>query len=183
MREESLIDAAVAGDRGAFGDLVRMHQDRLFTTMVYVTGSTEDAKDVVQEAFLRAYTALESFRRDSAFYTWLYRIAFRIAVSFHRKKKPTASLEKTSEVTGHEPVAEESAGPDSQALSNERIELVRAAIAQLDDEYRVVIVLREIDGRAYDEIADVLNIPVGTVRSRLHRGRLQLREHLKNVVG
>ena len=177
-----MIDAALAGDRTAFGQLIRDHQDRLFTTMVYVTGSTEDAKDVVQEAFLRAYTGLESFRRDSAFYTWLYRIAFRAAVSLHRKKRPAASIERANEMTGEEPVAAEDSQPDCQALSRERVEMVQDAIARLDDEYRTVIVLREIDGRTYDEIADVLDIPIGTVRSRLHRGRLQLRDRLKKIM-
>ncbi|MGD9128281.1 MAG: sigma-70 family RNA polymerase sigma factor [Planctomycetia bacterium] len=182
MHEETLIDAALAGDRAAFGQLVRTHQDRLFTTMVYVTGSSEDAKDVVQEAFLRAYTGLESFRRDSAFYTWLYRIAFRAAISLHRKKKPMASIERAHEMIGEDPVATEDTQPDCQALSNERVEMVQTAITQLEDEYRSVIVLREIDGRSYDEIADVLDIPIGTVRSRLHRGRLQLRDRLKKIM-
>ncbi len=172
-----LIAATLAGDSAAFGQLVGQYQDRLYNSLVRVLGSAEDARDIVQDAFVQAYLKLNTFRGSSAFYTWLYRIAFNLAMSHARKQRPTASLDQAKAGFGGEPV--DGAGPpDANLAQRERVEMVHAALASLSDEYRQILVLRELEGCRYDEIAEILDLPAGTVRSRLFRARLQLRDQL-----
>jgi RNA polymerase sigma-70 factor (ECF subfamily) len=179
--DAQLIEETLAGRSAAFGELVRKYQDRLYNTMVHVVGSRDDAQDVIQEAFVQALVKLDTFHQSSAFYTWLYRIAFNMAVTHRRRRKPTASIEHARETMGEEPVDGES-GPREQLELEERREQVRTAIARLSEDHRTVLVLREVDGCCYETIAEILELPVGTVRSRLHRARLQLREELKEVL-
>jgi RNA polymerase sigma-70 factor (ECF subfamily) len=176
-----LIDDALAGRPSAFGDLVLRYQDRLYNTLVHVTGSVEDARDLVQEAFVQALVKLNSFQRNSAFYTWLYRIALNLAISRRRRRKPTVSVDEIRHVSGEEPVGRDDA-PADRIEREERAGQVQAALARLTEEHRSVLVLREIDGYCYEEIAEMLDVPVGTVRSRLHRARLMLRDELKDVL-
>jgi RNA polymerase sigma-70 factor (ECF subfamily) len=176
-----LIEDALGGATSAFDELVLKYQDRLFNTIAHVVGSPHEAGDVVQEAFVQAFVKLDTFHHSSAFYTWLYRIAFNIAVSRQRRHKPIASVEQTRELTGEEPLGHGD-GPSRRLEQQERVAQVRAALGRLTDEHRTVLVLREIDGCAYEAIAELLEVPVGTVRSRLHRARLELREQLKQVL-
>jgi RNA polymerase sigma-70 factor (ECF subfamily) len=176
-----LIDDALAGRPSAFGELVLRYQDRLYNTLVHVTGSVEDARDLVQEAFVQALVKLQSFQRNSAFYTWLYRIALNLAISRRRRRKATASVDDIRHTSGDEPVDRDDA-PGERIERQERAEQVQAALARLSEEHRGVLVLREIDGYCYEEIAVMLDVPVGTVRSRLHRARLMLRDELKQVL-
>jgi RNA polymerase sigma-70 factor (ECF subfamily) len=176
-----LIDDALAGRPSAFGELVLRYQDRLYNTLVHVTGSVEDARDLVQEAFVQALVKLQSFQRNSAFYTWLYRIALNLAISRRRRRKSTASVDDIRHTSGDEPVDRDDA-PGERIERQERAEQVQAALARLSEEHRGVLVLREIDGYCYEEIAVMLDVPVGTVRSRLHRARLMLRDELKQVL-
>jgi RNA polymerase sigma-70 factor, ECF subfamily len=176
-----LIDETLNGNSSAFGRLVTCYQDRLYNTLVHVTGSADDARDVCQDAFVQAFVKLKSFQRTSAFYTWLYRIALNMAISRGRKKRPTMSVEQHRESTGEDPVAREGL-PADRLEQQERIDQVRAALSMLDDDFRTVLVLREIDGHSYDVIAEMLDLPLGTVRSRLHRARMELREQLKGVL-
>lgn len=179
--DAQLIDQTLAGKSRAFGQLVQKYQDRLYNTIVHVLGSAEDARDVVQEAFVQAFLKLETFQGSSAFYTWLYRIAFNVAASHCRRRRPSVSVEQVRQHTGSEPV-DSNPGPEARLEQQERCRQVREALAALSDEHRRVLVLREIDGCCYETIAEVLNVPIGTVRSRLHRARLQLREQLKEVL-
>ena len=179
--DAQLIQEALAGKTAAFGQLVQKYQDRLYNTMVHVVGSVEDSRDIVQDAFVQAFLKLETFRQTSAFYTWLYRIAFNAAATRYRQRRPVASVERLHEASGEEPV-DGRAGPVECAEQEERRRQVQQAIATLSEEYRAILVLREIDGCCYETIAEVLELPVGTVRSRLHRARLQLREGLKEVL-
>jgi RNA polymerase sigma-70 factor (ECF subfamily) len=176
-----LIDETLQGRPAAFGLLVEKYQDRLYNTLVHVTGHAEDARDVAQDAFVQAFVRLETFHRGSAFFTWLYRIAFNVAATRKRRKRSSVSMEQLREATGQEPV-DHADQPGDQIELEERRRQVRQAITQLDEEYRVVLVLREIDGCCYERIAEILDLPVGTVRSRLHRARLLLREQLKQVL-
>ncbi len=176
-----LIDQALAGQSDAFGQLVTKYQDRLYNALLHVVGSPEEARDVAQDAFVQALLKLESFQRTAAFYTWLYRIAFNVAVSRHRKRKPTSSLDQRREASGQEPIARDG-GPSERMERQERVDQVQAALAALSEEHRAVLVLREMDGCCYETIAEMLDMPVGTVRSRLHRARMELREHLKEVL-
>ena len=176
-----LIEQTLAGVTAAFGQLVRKYQDRLYNTIVHVVGNAEDAQDVVQEAFVQAFLKLESFQQSSAFYTWLYRIAFNVAATHGRRKRPMASVEQIREATGEEPI-DGQVNPPERLEQDERCRQVRQAIAALSEEHRTVLVLREMDGCCYETIAEILQLPIGTVRSRLHRARLQLREELKEVL-
>jgi len=181
VNDDLLIQQALAGNSAAFGELVRRYQNRLYNGVVHVVGSKEDASDVVQDAFVYAYVRLDTFRRSSSFYTWLYRIAFNAAVSHRRRRRPTASLDETRERSGDEPVSE-AAAPGDRLEQQERADNVHAALAGLAEEHRKILVLREIEGCDYETIAEILRLPIGTVRSRLYRARMQLRELLKEVL-
>ncbi len=177
----SLIQRCREGDLEAFDRLVEKYQGRLYHSLVHWSGSHEDAEDIVQDTFVQAYRKLDSFQERSAFFTWLYRIAFNLAVSRSRRKKPEQSLETRVEEIGEEvAAADESA--ERQALRAEQVEQVRRAIAQLHDDHRAVLVLRELEGLCYETIAEILDLAPGTVRSRLHRARMQLRELLKDML-
>lgn len=179
--DAQLIDGALAGDSAAFGELVTRYQDRLYNSLVHVVGSTDLAYDAVQDAFVQAFVKLDTFERASAFYTWLYRIAFNMAISRRRHDKPTVSVDQAREELGHEP-ADRGAGPAERLERQERACQVQAGLGRISDEHRAILVLREVDGCAYEEIAEILGLPVGTIRSRLHRARMQLREQLKDVL-
>lgn len=179
--DAQLIDQALAGDKAAFGQLVRRYQGRLFNTLLHVVGRREEAEDVVQEAFVQAFVKLDTFKQKSAFYTWLYRIAFNVSISRRRRKKVEVSVDQHRERTGDEPT-DCGDGPGELLLREEQVEQVRTAMASLNDEHRRILVLREMEGCCYETIADILELPVGTVRSRLHRARLQLREQLEDML-
>lgn len=180
--DERLIDRTLAGDSAAFGQLVGRYQDRLRGSLTRLTGSNEEAEDVAQEAFVQSYLKLSTFQRSSRYYTWLYRIAFNLAISKSRKRRPRVSLNVVQEAGGPEPECE-LAGPAEPALEGERAELLHAAIAELAEDHRQVLVLREFDGMDYQQIAEVIDAPIGTVRSRLFRARTQLRDRLAGVLG
>jgi RNA polymerase sigma-70 factor, ECF subfamily len=175
--EAELIAASRRGDTEAYGTLVRQYQNRLCSSLRHICGSLADAQDAAQEAFLRAYLNLNRFTGSSAFYTWLYRIAVNFAISEQRKRHARQSLHQNSQANHQEP-AQDSETCDARLLRQERAAQVQEALASLSPEHRTILVLREIEDCDYDEIASILSIPVGTVRSRLHRARLQLRERL-----
>jgi RNA polymerase sigma-70 factor (ECF subfamily) len=176
--DDRLIDATLDGNTAAFGDLVRKYQDRLFTTMVHAIGVHAEAEDVVQEAFAQAFVKLSSFKRQSQFYTWLYRIAFNTWLSRRRRRRPTLSLERNREMLGTEPM-DASDSAEDQVIRHEDIQILHESLLALAEDHRQILVLREIDERSYEEIAEICELPVGTVRSRLHRARKQLLESMK----
>lgn len=175
-----LIERTLAGEPAAFGCLVQKYQDRLFNALVHISGRAEDARDVVQDAFVQAFCKLEGFRGSSQFYTWLYRIAFNIHVSRRRRERPSVSIERVRETSGDEPG--EDLPPAGNLEQQERAAQVREALGRLSEEHRTILVLREIDDLDYEAIAEAMEVPVGTVRSRLHRARMQLRELLEQRV-
>ena len=177
LTDDECIAAVKGGDRAAYGELATRYQDRLFNTLTRLVGSATDAEDLAQDAMVQAYVKLDSFQGNSAFYTWLYRIAFNLAMSHARKRRPVAILDGDPDHRLAEP-ADQGASPVEQMETIEQIESVQQAISELADEHRQVVVLREIEGCDYEQIADVLEIPLGTVRSRLFRARLQLKEKL-----
>ena len=182
MKEDAqLISDTLAGDTEAFGELVHKYQGRLFNTLFQVTRSREEAEDVLQEAFVQAFVKLDSFRGKSAFYTWLYRIAFNISISRKRKKKPEASVEHHQEVSGNEPT-DVGELPEERLLREERADQLHQAMATLHDEHRAVLTLREMEGFCYETIGEILALPVGTVRSRIHRARMQLHNQLQAIL-
>lgn len=176
------IAKARGGDRAAFDSLVLRYQDRLYGTLVRLTGSSDDALDVAQEAFVQAYIKLDTFRGKSAFYTWLYRIAFNLAMSHARKRRPLTIMDSSDDTKRSLEPAGSDASPSEHLESVERVEAVQAAIGELAAEHRQVVVLRELEGCDYERIAEILEIPIGTVRSRLFRARAQLRDKLATAV-
>ncbi|MCD0458802.1 RNA polymerase sigma factor [Roseiconus lacunae] len=178
--EPRLIDRALKGDRSAFTELVRQNQERLFASMLQVTGSPEEAEEVTQDAFIRAFTKLDTFQRNSQFFTWLYRIAFNGALTRRRKKRARVSLDQIREDNGLE-IADDNDAVDEEMLRAERVGLVRSAIETLTEEHRRILILREMEDFAYEEIADVLEISIGTVRSRLSRARGQLKKAIETI--
>jgi len=177
--DRRLIAETLLGRTAAFGELVRRYQDRLFNTVYRLTGNAEDARDVVQETFLHAYQALDSFKGDALFFTWLYRIAFNTAVSQRRKQRVALRIS-----TGREDGAGEPADPSEFSHPGHGLERadqerrVHQALQRLSPEHRAVLVLKDMEGQKYEAMAEVLQVPIGTVRSRLHRARLELRQLL-----
>ncbi len=178
--DQTLIDHCLAGRREAFGLLVERYQNRLFHSLVHLLGSTEDAQDAAQEAFVNAFEKLGSFRGQSQFYSWLFRIAYNTAVSSKRKlRRMSVSLEARRDASGLEPSDGNPTSEPSYAMDvSDRQRLVQQALSELGEEFRMALVLKEMDGMSYEEIADIVKVPLGTVRSRIHRARLELREKL-----
>lgn len=180
--DQLLIQATLAGDTDAFGQLVVRYQDRLYNSLMLMVKSPEDARDLAQEAFVHAFRKLDSFRGDSQFYTWLFRIAVNATISFRRKaaRQKTSSVETAKEAAGIEPVDERGgARPSGRMEVQEEQELVRRALSELSDEFRQAIVLTEIEGLSYEDAAEAVGCPIGTIRSRIHRARNELREKLR----
>jgi RNA polymerase sigma-70 factor (ECF subfamily) len=179
-----LVQAALGGDKEAFGGLVERYQDRVFNTLLRVLGSREDARDVVQDAFVQALIKLDTFRGDAKFYTWLYRIAMNLALSHRRnrrRRRPTDSLDAAKDCAGEEPVSQQPAAAE-EMIERERAALLQQALLQLNDGHRQILVLRELESCSYETIADILDMPVGTVRSRLFRARIQLKAQLQSML-
>jgi RNA polymerase sigma-70 factor (ECF subfamily) len=173
--DQSLVAACRAGDTQAFGVLVRRYQDRLFPTVLRLTGHEEDAYDLLQDAFLRAYQKLGHFQGHSSFYTWIYRIAVNLALSGRRKRRPVAERIEPADDPRH-------SDPSLPLERAERDARIQVALNALAADHRAVVVLKDLDGLRYEEIATILGIPVGTVRSRLHRARGELRDRLRGLV-
>lgn len=182
--DQQLIDECLAGQTHVFGDLVLRHQDRLFTMLTNVLGSAEDARDVAQEAFVSAFQKLQTFQGKSAFYSWLFRIAMNAAVSRQRKRHHVAaSIDAIQNRTGVEPTdGHPEAHPEYSMETAERQAAVQAALAELPEEFRKVLVLKEMDELKYEEIAEIVGCPIGTVRSRIHRARSEMRNRLAHLL-
>lgn len=181
--DELLVERAKRGDVQAFEQLISQYEKKVFNTAYRLTGNYEDAADVAQEAFLRAYSSIPEFRGDSSFATWLFRIVHNACLDELRKRKRQRMTSLDEPVAGEDgemdrqlAVADAADNPE-QAL--ERVEVqrtVQESISALDEEYRVVVVMRDIQGYSYNEIADALGINLGTVKSRLNRARNALKE-------
>lgn len=180
VTDEDLITAFVRGKSEAFNELVRRYQDRLYNTLCRYLSNEEDALDVVQETFLSACQALARFKHGSQFYTWLYRIAMNHAID-QRRRKARLNIVGTAEGLDHAPDRSRASRPENLAEQKEAGELVQKALMRLSAEHRLVLVLKDIEDMQYEEIAEVADIPIGTVRSRLHRARLELREVLTQL--
>jgi RNA polymerase sigma-70 factor (ECF subfamily) len=182
----SLVEACRGGQTEAFGALVRRYQDRLYPTVLRLVGSSEDAEDVLQDAFVRAFERLDQFHGDSSFYTWIYRIAVNLALSGYRRRRVRASLKRSrmwSAPASSEPAdLSPEADPTISLERAEREKIVEDALERLGPEHRAVVILKDFDGHRYEEISAILDIPVGTVRSRLHRARCELRDLLHNLI-
>jgi RNA polymerase sigma-70 factor (ECF subfamily) len=178
--DHRLIAECLQGCSSSFGELVCRYQDRLYNTVYRLLGSAEDAQDVVQEAFFNAYQSLESFKGDSLFFTWLYRIAVNTAISLKRKQRLVLSMNSRREDGATvEPLdASETTQPGHALERAEEERRIQQALNRLSPEHRAVLIMKDMDGQKYETMAEVLEVPVGTIRSRLHRARVELRELL-----
>ena len=179
MTDEALLERARRGDRDAFAELVARHQDALYTMALRLLGRPEDAADVVQETFLRAYVNLPRLR-GLAVRSWLFRVAVNASRDVQRRavRRPTTSLEDSAGKVIDLP--DPALGPDASAEARERSAALRDALLGLPDDFRQAIVLRDVNDLAYDEIAAVLRVPLGTVKSRISRARSLLADALRD---
>lgn len=179
--DDKLILRSRAGDDGAFQELVRRYQDRLVHSLEYSFGSRDDALEVSQQAFLQAWRGLDSFRGQSGFYSWLYRIAMNVAVSRHRKQRVSASsLDKLQDAGTNVASDEATTDPTRPAETDDDIAMVQRALSEIAETFRQPLVMKEMDGLSYEDIAGILKIPIGTVRSRIFRARRELADKLRH---
>src|SRR3954470_23655403 len=181
--ELALVQAAKGGDVGAFEELVRRYDRNVFRIAQHITQNREDAEDVVQDAFLKAYSNLGQFQGQSKFYTWLVRIAVNEALMKLRKRRPErmVSLDedvKTEEDSMPREIADWSPNPEQQYTQGELKDILSRTIQGLPASFRTVFVLRDVEGLSTEETADALGLSIPAVKSRLLRGRLQLRDRL-----
>jgi RNA polymerase sigma-70 factor (ECF subfamily) len=178
-----LIDSTLAGDTRAFDELLKRYQDRLVHSLEHSLGSRDDALEVAQQAFVLAWKKLNSFRRESGFYSWLYRIAKNVAISrIRRTRIQSGSLDQLKEAAGFEAIDQQAgSSPEHSIVQEEQIAMVRHALQQIAEEFRHPLVLKEIDGFSYEEISQILDIPLGTVRSRIFRARQELISKLQRL--
>ncbi|MGG1243220.1 hypothetical protein BSBH6_03499 [Bacillus subtilis] len=173
------------GDQDAFADIVDIYKDKIYQLCYRMLGNVHEAEDIAQEAFIRAYVNIDSFDINRKFSTWLYRIATNLTIDRIRKKKPDYYLD--AEVTGTEgltmysQIAADGVLPEDAVVSLELSNTIQQKILKLPDKYRTVIVLKYIDELSLIEIGEILNIPVGTVKTRIHRGREALRKQLRDL--
>ena len=180
--DKRLIADCLRGNNNAFGELVQRYQDRLYSTVYRLVGHVDDAQDIVQEAFLNAYQSLDSFKGDSLFFTWLYRIAFNTAISFKRKQRAAISLDahRDGEGSSMDPLdTSEYSRPEHALERTEQERRLQEAFNQLSSEHRAVLILKDVEGLKYDMMAEILQVPIGTIRSRLHRARSEMRDLLE----
>jgi RNA polymerase sigma-70 factor (ECF subfamily) len=179
--ENDLILQAQAGDRHSFDQLVAKAYPLVFNTAYRILGDYDSAADATQTAFVRAYRSLRTFRRSSSFTTWLYRIVSNVCLDVVRRQKRQAqslTLESEYEQMAERDIADDRAQPEQTALETELQKSVHKALGRLRMEHRTVLVLYDLAGFSYEEIAEMLKLPLGTVKSRLNRARLALREEM-----
>lgn len=189
-QEEDLLRRARAGDRAAFGQIAMLYQDRLYNGVVRIVGDRETARDVVQEAFARGMAKLDGFRGESGAYTWLFRIAMNLAITELRRtqRQRTFSIDRNAMWRDDDPASPASRLEDdsepvpSVVERRERAGVVLEALGRLDPDYRAVLVMRDVEGFDYQQMADVLGLPLGTLKSRLFRARVALRDELKEYL-
>lgn len=185
--DQVLVERAQRGDKQAFGLLVSKYQRRVFRLLSRLIRDSAEVEDAAQEAFIKAYRALPNFRGDSAFYTWLYRIALNTAKNWlmTQRRRPVALSSMSAD--GEEsdvvdPGLQDSATPEAALASRQVGEAIDRAIAHLPEELSMAVVLREIEGLSYEEIAEAMQCPVGTVRSRLFRAREAIAAELRPLL-
>ncbi len=172
--DSEIIEAVLAGHETRFSELFERYQRRLFGLLWHACSDRELAEDLGQEAFLRAFRKLHLYSGEAQFYTWLARIALNLLASYRRKRRIETVLGREGFEVATDSIGD-SEKPELDVELSETQQCVRAAIAMLEEDRRVVILLRDFDGMDYETIAELLSIPIGTVRSRLHRARLDLK--------
>ncbi len=186
MDTSLLVERARAGDQSAFDALVRAHERQVFNLAWRLTGNYHDANDVAVDAFIRVYQGLGSYRGDASFSTWLHRVVVNTYLDFRKRKqnRPMISLEETVSRGGEDAyerqIEDPNPGPDELLVQKAESEILQRAIDRLPEDRRILVVLYHFGEQGYEEIASILGIPIGTVKSRLNRARLALRDILAN---
>jgi len=181
LDDHTLIRLVLEGNTSAFDVIVRRYNTKVYSLAYRLLNSVEDAEDVAQDTFSQAFKGLGSFRGTSKFYTWLFRITYNLAISQRRKRKPALSLNSQTDSQGEITLPSDDASPMKNMEDEEGKSLMDKALGMLSLDHRAGLVLKEIEGFSYEEIALSLGVPVGTVRSRLHRARLELRAILEKL--
>jgi RNA polymerase sigma-70 factor (ECF subfamily) len=186
--DRALVRAAQRGDELAFRQLVERYQRRIYQLALGMTKDPDDAMDIAQETFVRVHKYLPSFKGDSSFFTWTYRIATNLCLDAQRKKGRTERVDLTdgdeAEIeAAMDPPSHALAGPQRQALNEELKGKIDEALASLSENHRAILLLREVDGLSYEELAKVLDIRKGTVMSRLFHARLKMQNKLREYLG
>ena len=183
QEEQEIIQKVLSGDTEAFEALVLEHQNKVYSLALRMVGNEEDARDLAQDAFIRAFSSLSGFRGDSKFSVWLYRLTSNICIDFlrSRAKKRTVSMTWTDDEgddAGELEIPDERFSPEAQLERTSMRESVQRGLESLSPQYRQILLLREVDGLSYDEIAQALGIEAGTVKSRIFRARKKLCDFL-----
>jgi RNA polymerase sigma-70 factor (ECF subfamily) len=178
-KDDELVQRAQQDDERAFGELVGRYEAKVYSLALRMVRNPEDAEDVLQDTFLRAFRGIKSFKGNSTFSTWIYRIAANSALMRLRKKQlPTVSIEDASERETPINITDWRPGPVEQLLSRETLRAMEDAIESLPPEFRQVFVLRDVEELSNAEVAEILDLSVAAVKSRLHRARLKVRDRL-----
>lgn len=182
-----LVRETKGGNDFAYGELVRRYQDKLYTVVYGQVPNREDALDLTQEVFIKAFGAIGRFREDAVFYTWLYRIAVNACIDFNRRRRRTQdpfSLDDEFLMeAGYEPVDTSPSSDPEQVLANRELQAtLHRAIDSLSEPLRVAVLLHDVEGLSQKEIAEIMKCPLGTVKSRIQRGRYELRQKLTHLV-
>jgi RNA polymerase sigma-70 factor (ECF subfamily) len=182
LTDQYLIERVLAGETEAYSTLVRRWERHIYGVTLRMLGHAEDARDATQETFISAYTNLKNFRGDAKFSSWLYRIALNVCHSRLRRqtRRRDASLEQQYEEVGFEPASPDT-GIDDRIMDDQVSEHVRRALRAIPAEMRQVIVMKEYEGLKFHEIAEVLDIPVSTVKTRMYTGLRELRKRLEHI--
>ncbi len=185
--DQQLVERVQRGDKHAFDLLVTKYQRRLGRLISRFVRDPAEAEDVTQDAFIKAYRALPGFRGESAFYTWLYRIGINTAKNYllaSKRRPPTSTPFDAEESESFEEAGllQEVSTPENELMSKQVVDVVQSSLQQLPEDLRSALTLREIEGLSYEEIASVMNCPVGTVRSRIFRAREAIAENLRPLL-
>ena len=186
--DQQLVERAQHGDKYAFELLVVKYQRRLARLISRFVRDAAEVEDVTQEAFIKAYRALPAFRGESAFYTWLYRIGINTAKNYllaFKQRAPTSTPFNTEDAEDFEDadLLHEVSTPENELMSKQVVNVVNSSLQELPDDLRTALTLREIEGLSYEEIASVMNCPIGTVRSRIFRAREAISANLRPLLG
>lgn len=187
QKEKRLIKKVKKGDHQAFADLVDCYKNSVYSICLRMVGNREEAEDISQEAFIRAYNNISKFDSDRKFSTWLFRIATNLSIDSLRRKKPSISLD--AEIPGTEGLAlntllpGNTAAPDEQIVRAETEQWIQKEIGALPDKYRSAVVLKYVEDLSLKEISEIMGLPVGTVKTRVHRGREMLRRNMTESRG
>ncbi|HEY1406211.1 MAG TPA: sigma-70 family RNA polymerase sigma factor [Spirochaetota bacterium] len=182
--DDELTARIIKGDADAFSEIVGRYKDRVYGMAFRVLGDPDEADECAQDIFVRIYNTLPSFRAESALSTWIYRVAYNLSLDYARKRKRKKKREAFSADDGDcDPsFSDPRSNPESIALRNEELRQIQSALLKIDDDQRELIILCDIEGKDYDEIRAITGLAMGTIKSRISRGRVKLRELLRGMI-